>query len=238
MATSTRNTRYVTPKGTLIYPYLSTPDTKFSTHGDYKAEIELPEDAMLFDAKGKPQGTILDFLQQSLEDSVEKFAEIHNGKKKKGKAIEVEEAQDAPFYCNDGKLFVKFKLKAYVEPAEGEAFTQAPLLFDAKGKKFSPPKNPWNGTTAKISFECVPYYNAKDAEAGITLRLKAAQVINPVFGGEADGEDYGFGEEEGFDSSTDDMPEGKADGFDEEDDNDTTGQDVQADGQEEGDDDF
>ena len=229
MAERKRNPRYVTPKGTLIYPYLSQPDTKFNSHGDYKAEIELPEDAQMFDAKtGKSQGKLVDFLRQAIEDSVEKFGEIHNGKKKKGKAIEVEEADDAPCFIGDGKLFVKFKLKAYVEPSEGEPFTQAPVLFDAKGKKFDPPKNPWNGTTAKISFEVVPYYNAKDAQAGITLRLKAAQVINPVFGGGASSDAFGFGEEEGFDSETDDIPEGDSDGFGEEEGYDSA-QDDQAD---------
>jgi len=207
------NNRYVTPKGTLIYPYLSEPDTKFNPHGDYKAEMELPEDAQLFDEKGRAQGTIVDFLNQKIEDAVDQFGDMYNGQKKKGKPITVEEAADAPFYVDNGKLFVKFKLKAYVEPKNKEPFTQKPALFDAKGNKFDPPTNPWNGTVAKISFEAVPYYNAKDAQAGVTLRLKAAQVINPVFSGAASGQAFGFEEEEGFDSEQDEMPEVNSEGF-------------------------
>lgn len=211
------NPRFVTPKGELLYPYLTEPDTKFNAAGDYKAEIKLPEDAVLYDAKGKSQGKITDYLNQAIEDAVDRFGEEHNGKKRKGKVIEVTEADDAPFYVDDGYLFVKFKLKAYVEPKNGEPFTQSPVLFDAKGKKLNLKQNPWTGTIARINFEVVPYYNAKDAQAGVTLRLKAAQIIDPVFGGGANADEFGFGEEEGFEAGDEpDAPEGKAEGFDEE----------------------
>jgi hypothetical protein len=214
----TRNPRFVTPKGELVYPYLTEPDTKFNANGDYKSEIKLPENAEMIDSKGKNRGKIVDFLNQSIDDAVEKFGEEHNGKKKKGKTIEVTEADDPPLYIDDGTLFVKFKLKAYVEPQNGESFTQAPVLFDSKGKKANLKQNPWNGTIAKINFEVVPYYNAKDAQAGITLRLKAAQIIDPVFGGSANGEDFGFGEEEGgFEAGDEpDAPEGNDEGFSDE----------------------
>lgn len=227
-----RNPRYTTPKGEFIYPYLTDPDTKFNANGDYKAEIKLPEDAELFDAKGKSQGKLADFLNQAINDSVARFGEEHNGKKRKGKTIEVTEADDAPFYLDDGDLFVKFKLKAYVEPANGESFTQAPVLFDAKGKKANLKQNPWNGTIGKVSFECVPYYNAKDSQAGVTLRLKAAQIIDPVFGGSASGEDYGFGEEDGFEAGDEPEPETNNEGFSDE------GEGYDADEEEEGEGDF
>lgn len=212
-----RNPRYVTPKGEFIYPYLTEPDTKFNANGDYKAEIKLPEDAELFDGKGKSQGKLADFLNQSIDDAVETFGAEHNGKKRKGKEIEVTEADDPPFYIDDGTLFVKFKLKAFVEPSSGEPFTQSPVLFDSKGKKANLKQNPWNGTVGKISFECVPYYNAKDAQAGVTLRMKAVQVIDPVFGGSANGEDFGFGEEDGFEAGDEpEAPAGSNDGFEDE----------------------
>ena len=204
-----RNPRFVTPKGELLYPYLTEPDTKYNANGDFKAEMKLPEDAELIDSKGKNHGKIAEFLNQSIDDAVEKFGEEHNGKKKKGKTIEVTEADDPPFYLDEGHLFVKFKLKAYVEPQNGDPFTQAPALFDAKGKKANLSHNPWTGTIAKINFECVPYYNAKDAQAGVSLRLKAAQIIEPVFGGSATGDAFGFGEEEGFEAG--DEPDANAD---------------------------
>lgn len=216
MAQIKRNPRFVTPKAELLYPYLTEPDTKFNANGDYKAEAKLPADAELFDAKGKSHGKIVDFLNQAIEESVAKSGEEHNGKKRKGKTIEVTEADDPPFYLDGDTLFVKFKLKAFVEPQNGDSFTQAPVLFDSKGKKVKLDKNPWTGTIAKMNFECVPYFNAKDAQAGVTLRMKAVQIIDPVFGGGASADEFGFGEEEGFEAGDEPESEGKSEGFEEE----------------------
>lgn len=60
----------------------------------------------------------------------------------------------------------------------------------------------------------MPYYNAKDAQAGVTLRLKACQVIELATGGDSNGESYGFGAEEGYDA--DDEPMRDDEGFEEE----------------------
>lgn len=208
MAERKKNPRFVTPKGIQHYPYFTAPDTKFNANGEYKTEAEFPADAQMFDSKGKSLGKIVDYLNQAIADSVEKFGEEYNGKKKKGKTIEVEEAADAPFYVDGDKLFVKFKLKAFVEPTSGDSFTQAPVLFDSKGKKLNLKQNPWTGTIAKINFEVVPYYNAKDAQAGVTLRLKAVQIIDAVFGGGANADEFGFGEEEGFEAGDEPEDEG------------------------------
>jgi hypothetical protein len=207
MAEKKRNPRFVTAPGELIYPWLVKPDTKYNSAGEYKAGIKLPEDTEMFDAKtGESQGRLSDYLNGAIEDSVAMFGEENNGKKKKGKVIEVTEAEDAPFYVDEGSLFVKFKLKAYVEPNSGDPFTQSPMLFDAKKKPFKP-KSVWNGSVARIAFEVIPYYNPKDTAAGVTLRLKAAQIIELSTGSGASGDDYGFGEEDGFDAGSDDYEE-------------------------------
>lgn len=218
MAERKRNPRYVTPKGTLIYPHVVKPDTKFDSNGVYQTEIKLPKDAELYDAKtGKSQGKIVDFLTQSIDDAVEKFGEEHNGKKRKGKTVKVTESENPPFYVDEDEdvVVVKTKLNAYVEPANGEAFSQAPALFDAKGKP-TKPKRVWNGTVAKLAIEVVPYFNQKDTEAGVTLRLKAVQIIELSTGGDMDGGAFGFGQEEGYDADEDE-PEDDSEGFGEED---------------------
>ncbi|GGX90978.1 hypothetical protein GCM10007160_18050 [Litchfieldella qijiaojingensis] len=210
-----RNPRFVTPKGVLVYPHVVTgkPDTKYVGSGVYHTYVKMPEDAELFDAKtGKSVGKCSDFLTEKLDASFEKFSEEHNGKKKKGKVVEVTEA-DPPFYIDEGELFVKTKLNAYVEPTNGEPFTQAPALFDAKGKP-TKPKRVWNGTIAKVAFEVVPYFNQKDSEAGITLRLKAIQIIELSTGGDMDGGAFGFGQEEGYEDGDDGDDDSQ--GFDEE----------------------
>lgn len=233
--TRKRNPRYVFPKGELVYPHVVKPDTKFVSTGVYQTEVKLPKDAELYNAKtGKSEGKIVDFLTQAIDDAVEQFGEEHNGKKRKGKTIKVTESSNPPFYVDDdeGILVVKAKLNAFVEPKNGDSFHQSPALFDAKGKP-TRPSIVWNGSEGKLAIEAIPYFNQKDTEAGITLRLKALQITKLVTGGSADSGSFGFGEEEGFeddgfddeDNDDDDNNEGD-DGFDDDDDdNDNEGDD-------------
>lgn len=186
-----RNPRYVTDTGTAIYPYLIEPDTEYNPEGEYKVKLRLSPDSEVYDAKRKSLGTMQEFLDEMLEKSVEKAKQENKGK--------IKEA-DAPYSFDDdnGDLLVNFKLKARGQTRDGKEFTQAPALFDAKGKPFDGDEI-WGGSKIKVSFEVVPFYT-KLIGAGITLRLKAAQIIELRQGGGASAEDYGFGEEEGYEA--------------------------------------
>jgi hypothetical protein len=210
-----RNPRYVSDTGIAIFPYLIEPDTEYNADGEYKVKLRLSPDAELYDNKRKSLGSIQEFLDEMLEKSVEK-AKQDNPKVKK-----IKEA-DAPYTFDDdnGDLLVNFKLKASGTTRDGKPFTQAPALFDAKGKPFDG-EEIWGGSKIKVSFEVVPFYT-KLIGAGITLRLKAAQIIELRQGGGASAENYGFGEEEGYEaedetadsgfaSEEDDVPAGDDD---------------------------
>lgn len=186
-----RNTRYVTDAGTAIYPYLIEPDTEYNADGEYKVKLRLAPDAIFKDSKGKSVGTAQEFLDSMLEKSVEKAKAENKGR--------IKEA-DAPYEVDEdtGELLVNFKLKASGKTREGKEFTQKPALFDAKGKPFEP-EEIWGGSTIKVSFEVIPFYT-KLIGAGISLRLKAAQIIELIQGGSANADSYGFGEEEGFEA--------------------------------------
>jgi len=207
-----RNPRYVTDTGIAIYPYLIEPDTEYNPEGEYKVKLRLSPDSEVYDAKRKSLGTMQEFLDEMLEKSVEKAKQENKGK--------IKEA-DAPYSFDDdnGDLLVNFKLKASGTTRDGKEFTQAPALFDAKGKPFEGDEI-WGGSKIKVSFEVVPFYT-KLIGAGITLRLKAAQIIELRQGGGASAENYGFGEEEGYEeedeaadsgfASEDDTPAGDTD---------------------------
>lgn len=180
-----KNPRYTTPAGIAQYPYLTKPDTKFNPDGEYKISVEIP---------GAAAQDIVTFLDEQFEASVAKAKKENPGKKiKEG---------DVPYSVDDdsGKVTVRFKLKAKVTPKMGDPFEQRPALFDAKGKPIGADTKIGGGSKVKVAYELVPYYTAI-AGAGISLRLKAVQVIDLVeFSGGASSEAYGFGEEEGYEA--------------------------------------
>lgn len=180
-----KNPRYTTPAGIAQYPYLTKPDTKFNPDGEYKISVEIP---------GAAAQDIVTFLDEQFAASVAKAKKENPGKKiKEG---------DVPYSVNDdtGKVTVRFKLKAKVTPKQGDPFEQRPVLFDAKGKPIGADAKIGGGSKVKVAYELIPYYTAI-AGAGISLRLKAVQVIDLVeFSGGASSEAYGFGEEEGYEA--------------------------------------
>lgn len=183
MATKQKLPRYVSPAGTAQYPYLNKPDTKFNPEGEYKCKLEIPADQAQ---------DLTTFLDEHFEQAVAKAKKDNAGKKiKEG---------NAPYeIAENGNVVVNFKLKAKVTPKNGEPFEQKPAVFDAKGKPLKD-VNVGGGSTLKIAYEVIPYFTAI-AGAGISLRLKAAQVINLVeFSGGAGADAYGFGKEDGYEA--------------------------------------
>jgi hypothetical protein len=182
--TKAKNPRYTTPAGIAQYPYLTKPDTKFNPDGEYKISLEIP---------GAAAQDIVTFLDEQFAASVAKAKKENAGKKiKEG---------DVPYSVDEdsGKVTVRFKLKAKVTPKQGDPFEQRPAIFDAKGKPLMEAKI-GGGSKVKVAYELVPYYTAI-AGAGVSLRLKAVQVIDLVeFSGGASADAYGFGEEEGYEA--------------------------------------
>lgn len=181
-----KNTRYTTPAGIAQYPYLTKPDTKFNPDGEYKLSVEIKDPNL--------SAPLVAFLDEQFAASVAKAKKENPGKKiKEG---------DVPYSVNDdtGAVTVRFKLKAKVTPKMGDPFEQRPALFDAKGKPIGADAKIGGGSKVKVAYELVPYYTAI-AGAGVSLRLKAVQVIDLVeFSGGASSEAYGFGQEEGYEA--------------------------------------
>jgi hypothetical protein len=178
--------RYVSPKGTAQYPYITKPDTKFNPDGEYKISLEL-------DAKDASE--IMSFLD-------EQFAEAVDTAKKQNPGKKIKEG-DVPYSVNEdtGKVTVRFKLKAKVTPKNGDAFEQRPALFDAKGNPLVGDVKVGGGSKVRISYEAIPYYTAI-AGAGVSLRLRAVQVIELVEFSSGGAGAFGFGEEDGYEADT------------------------------------
>lgn len=176
--------RVVSPKGRLGYPALSKPDTKFVAEGEYKTHLFLGADEA---------ASLIEKLNEGVAKAV---ANAKADPKNKGKKIK---EADLPLLWNEDETEARFsfKLKATGKKRTGEAFTQKPALFDAKGKPLPEGVKIGSGTMAKVSFEIVPFFTAL-VGAGVSLRLKAVQVINlKEWGSAGNGSAYGFDEEEG-----------------------------------------
>lgn len=182
--------KLTTPACRFQYPKLIEPETKFNPEGVFKVNALLdPRDA-------DPVATALDELLNRHKESLKAQAPTQKFK-----------LADLPWAYEDVDgtpyLIVKAKMKASGIDRDGRRWTSFPALFDAKGnavKDRDSLKSMWSGTVGRVSFEAQPFYQAAIG-AGITLRLKAVQIISLVeSGGSAEG--YGFGEEDGWSPST------------------------------------
>ena len=80
--TKNKYTKIVTPIGVAQYPWLSSPDTKFSEIGDYKTNLILSK---------KDAQEVIKMIDTAREESTKNAVEQSKGKKVK--------VADAPYYC-------------------------------------------------------------------------------------------------------------------------------------------
>ena len=166
----------VSVAGEAIYPHLMKPDVRFNEHGEFKVTLKIAKQ----DASQMVKDT-----DQAIEDSLAK-AEKDSGKKVK--------SAPKPYKEESGYVFFKFKMKASgVNKKTQEKFTQSPQLLDSKKNPLSPNTSIWGGSIMKVAYQPVPYFTPM-LGAGVSLRLKAVQVIKLIEGKS----DNVFKEEDGF----------------------------------------
>lgn len=183
---ATKNPVYVTQVGTLLYPHITKPDTTFNPDGIFSAKIILHP--------SEKRTELIGIIKSAMSESVQ-MALRENNKLR----LETIKRADAPLSDETdddgnltGNIILNAKMKATVKPKNGDPWSQTPALFDALNNKIDNKNiNPWSGTKARLSFEIIPFYNALNG-AGVTLRLKAVQIIELVEGGGRNASDYGF----------------------------------------------
>lgn len=118
----------ITPKGTLSWPYIGKPDTRYNPEGVYKTSLIVP---------AKEAESLMEMCKQSFISEY--------GDKKLAKAnmpFTVEEDSDGN---ETGNVIFKFKSK------------RAPKLYDAKGKEIKKVLQVASGTVAKVATAINPY---------------------------------------------------------------------------------
>lgn len=198
--------RLVTPAGIARFPYLTQPDTKFNSDGEYKVNL-------LLDPSEPDVQELLEKLDELTAEAVEKAKEelIEKAKTKKAgeKAAAAVETHEPYRNAEDedgeetGQIELRFKSKAQFKDRKTDKIVQRVIrLFGPDGKPLEEGTAVYGGAVIKVNFSPVPFYAAATKTAGITLQINAVQVIE--FASGADASFYGFDAVEGADDDDED----------------------------------
>jgi len=164
------------------------PDTKWNPLGDYTINLQMSQEEA---------APLCEKLEQLVQEEFKKAV------KEKPPLKNTLTTQDVSSVVYDrdtgddtGKVEFKFKLKAKVQRKDGGYYEQQPAVLDAKKQPLPKDMLIGNGSKVKVAFEPITYIMQSTKKVGVSLRLKAVQVIDLV--------EYGnsatslFDEEDGF----------------------------------------
>ena len=169
------NKTFTTPTGVANYPYISKPDTQFDAEGVYKVTLAVSEE------EAKP---VIDLINSELLAGIKALKE--SKPKTKFKNAPLPYAKELDDDGNEtGNILIKFKSKAAYKPS----------VFDAKNNPMVN-HNIWGGSELKVN-GAIAFYSSPSIGQGVTLRLRAVQVIQYVEGSDGAGR-FNFEEEDGY----------------------------------------
>jgi len=178
------NKTFTTPVGVANYPYISKPDTQFDAEGVYKVTLAVPEE------EAKP---IVDLINAELLAGIKALKEAKPKTKFKSAPLPYSKEEDDDGN-ETGNILIKFKSKAAYKPS----------VFDAKNNPMVN-HNIWGGSELKVN-GAIAFYSSPSIGQGVTLRLRAVQVIQYVEGSDGAGK-FNFEEEDGYVSAVSDSVE-------------------------------
>ena len=173
-------TQGTTPKGSVLFAHVFTPETYEGKEVGYTIQLKLNE----IDTKA---------FMAVIDEELEKAK--HSIKLKPGQKWSSEPFLGYREY-KDGDIVFKFKTASSFTTKAGEEITRTIPVFDAHGKPIKEKINIGNGTIARVAYTLIPYWVSKVVN-GIKLRLEAVQIIDLKEYGEKEAKGYGFGDEEG-----------------------------------------
>jgi len=196
-----------TPTGIAKFPWLTKPQLKYNTVDEYEYKCNLIVD-------GKAEG-LNDLLKHLEEIAQEQFAQLKkdikeaatkekNPDKKKKILADIDKAEKyLPFELefNDeeketGNVIFKTKQATEFKNKKGNMVQIELTFFDAAGKKLSEAPSIFGGSKLRLNCQLNPFSSVGLKTAGVSLRLKAVQILELTKGRTA--KDYGFSEEEGY----------------------------------------
>jgi hypothetical protein len=173
-------------KGKSLWAKVFEPDTRFNEDGEYSTQVVMPE---------ADAAQVCEQLEALIDEEYNKVVK----EKPQAKATLSKRAITEPEMDQDGNatgnVVFKSKLKAKIRAKNGQTYKQKVNVVDAKRNPMTGGQLIGNGSVIKIAVEPVTYYMPSSKTVGVSLRLKAVQVIDLVEHGTANSI---FDEEEGF----------------------------------------
>lgn len=211
MATK-QNPQFITPRGVFVYPALTKPDFGTKDYpkpdGEYKVTLKVTKKV----ADAWREGPLKAVIKEARETAEAEFAKLPVATRKKLRDLtwnevgtdEYDKATEEP----TGFVLFKFAMKASgTRKKDGTAWSMRPSVFDSKGKALPKVPDIWGGSEGYVSCEASPYFIPGTGAAGVSLRLKAVQLVKLVQGGQRDAAGYGFAaQDDGFDASEYEAP--------------------------------
>ena len=175
-------------KGKSLWSKVFEPDTRFVPEGEYSTQVIVPE------------AEAADVCEQLENLAKQKFSEAVEDNPKLKNVLSMRPVFETEYDDNGdatGNVIFKTKLKARIKSRSGETYSQSVSVVDAKKTPMDGSQMIGNGSTVKVAVEPFPYVMNSSKEVGVSLRLKAMQVINLVEYGQPSTDSL-FDEEEGF----------------------------------------
>lgn len=202
MTTKQKRVRYVSPPGIAIWPRLNEPDTKFDADGQFTAKLAMEE--------GEERTQEFVRKLEGIRDEAFKAWASENPKKAKSKSsppkiVPVFRTEEDDEGDETGRITFNFKMKHKVTAkATKKVYYLRPQILNGRKETLKNPPNIGGGSTLKVSFEVNPYFNEKDKEFGLSLRLVAVMILKLVeFGQGSAGNDFGDEDEDEFEDIQD-----------------------------------
>lgn len=198
MATTAKKKSYATPKGEMLFTNIVNVDygtEQYPCHeGRFRTTLCMtPEDAQ------KLLHKLDDEIERAKEFAEDKFENLKPATKKKLGSMRFNTPGEEEFDRDGnptGRIKFNFRTGAFYENRKGEKMQRKIAVFDTMAQPVHLKEEPGNGTVAKISFTCSPYFVEGTGVGGLTLWLNAVQIIKLVEQGERTAESYGFAAEE------------------------------------------
>ena len=193
-----------TPKGVAIYPSLQKPNDKFNK---FQCNLKVSDSETLKEFLGMIDEKCDTIYKETTTALNEKLESAKTGAEKKRikEAIgnltinkPYEENVDDNGDVVAGEWILKSSCPAEGKNRQGVVYQNKVAVFDASGKPFPKDVDIWGGSEVILQVEPRMYHVAGIAKCGVSLRLRAAQIIELVSGGKGNADSYGFKEEEGY----------------------------------------
>lgn len=184
MAKAKKKILVTTPTGSLEYPYIFNTD-KYQNEEKYKCSIRIP--------KSDPEtAKLIETIDKALSNHV-KLQELQGN-------TDWNEEHYVP-YEEQGDQYVLYGyMHRFGNKGKPDQFEQRPAVFDAQGNPITKKINVFNGSKGKVQYE-VYAWDKSQKNCGVTLRLKAVQLISLVDAPVVNAEKYGFSKQDGFDAT-------------------------------------